>query len=211
MLGPEVDDEMLVLQLRAQWAVPGVGRGESAWNFLHLASGLVDQQQVLWERWRDNCKVYWMQERSDDWIFERVVIQDKWPGIRPDLVIDLNEPGAEDSNGIGPIQSSPLITWQTGLIGRSYRGRTYWGPVRIDDMIHGGFVEVVRVQMDNFAFTMMEQFASDPMIAMDPHFIIFSRQHDGVPEPKGRYALVSGYRISPFLATQRRRQRFILP
>lgn len=211
VLPAEVDDNQRVLELRAQWSIPGRASGESRWRFIMLKTGLFDQQLALWEKWRDELKVFWTNGRAGGWTFEQVIVKDLWPATLPDLVVPVGEVDGGDPGDQGPPQATPIITWRSDFIGRSYRGRTFWGPIRWTDMDEGQYDELIRSILDNFAFSMLDQFGTGDLIATDPHFIIFSRQHNGIPEASGRYAPVTSYSIPRYLATQRRRQRYYHP
>jgi hypothetical protein len=210
-LPAEVDDNLKVLELRAQWSVPGIASGESRWRFVMLRTGLFDQQQALADRWLANLYTPWITGRAGTWTFERVVVRDLWPGTAPDLVVPVGYVDPDDNGEQGPPQASPIITWRTDFIGRSYRGRTYWGPVRWPNLDSGTYTGVVEIAVSQLATLMMDTFAGGGLSAVDPHFIIFSKQHNGMPEPKGRYAPVTSYTRQPYLATQRRRQRYYHP
>jgi hypothetical protein len=210
-LPAEVDDNLKVLELRAQWSVPGISSGESRWRFVMLRTGLFDQMQALADRWLEQIEEPWEEFREDTWTFERVVVRDLWPATAPDLIVPVGFVFTGALEDQGPPQASPIVTWRSDFIGRSYRGRTYWGPVRYPDLNAGTYVGGVQGAVNSFANAMMDTFAGGGLDAIDPHFIIFSRQHNGVPEPKGRYAPVTSFTQQPYLGTQRRRQRQIRP
>jgi hypothetical protein len=210
-LPAEVDDETKVLELRAQWSVPGHASGESRWRFIMLRTGLFDQRQALADMWLANVGEPWERFREDTWTFEQVIVRDLWPAEEPDLFVPVGFVFVGDTGDQGPPQATPVVTWRTDFIGRSYRGRTYWGPVRWPNLDHGTYVGGVDGAVSAFANAMMDTFAGGGLSAVDPHFIIFSKQHNGVPEPKGRYAPVTSFTQQPYLGTQRRRQRYYHP
>jgi hypothetical protein len=200
-----------ILELRAQWSIPGRAGGESRWRFWMRQTNEFDQFQVLWERWRDHLKVFFMNHRQGDWTLSQVLVNQVSPVSIEQLIVPIGE-GVMGTTGYeGPPQVGPLITWRSDFAGRSYRGRTYWGPIGINHMDTGSYDHAVAVNLDDFAFTMLDVFQFGPLTAFDPHFCIFSRQHDGVPDLPGRVAFVTHYTIPNFLATQRRRQRYYHP
>lgn len=207
----QVDDETKVLELRAQWRVPGISSGESRWRFIMLRSGLLDQRQALADMWLAGVGEPWERFREDTWTLERLVVRDLWPATEPDLIVPVGFVFSGGEGDQGPPQATPVITWRSDFIGRSYRGRTYWGPVRYPDLDHGTYVGGVAGAVSAFANAMMDTFGGPGLSAIDPHFIIFSRQHNGVPEPRGRYAPVTSFTQQPYLGTQRRRQRYYHP
>jgi hypothetical protein len=211
ILPAPVDDNLKVLELRAQWSIPGRAGGESRWRFVMLRTGLFDQQVATWERWRDTLKDYWEANRAGGWTHEQVIVRDLWPALAPDLVVPIGYVVPGDGSDQGPPQSSPIITWRTDFRGRSYRGRRFWGPIRWDNMADGQYDHTTFIILDNFADTMMSEFQFGGLAAIDPHFIIFSRQHNLMPDLPGRYAPVTSYHIPRYLASQRRRQRYYHP
>lgn len=208
LLPPELDDTVRVLQLRAQWDVAFTGRGESAWNFVMFKTALVDQQQGLWELWRDNVKAYWMARRPPEWHFTRVLIQDRWPGDLPDLDIPIDQYGPPGAFNGAPVQLSPILTLYSTYYGRSYRGRTFWGQVRVEDLEGSNMTNGLWNALNDWADAMYDTFCGSPVIDVDPTLVILSRQHDGVPEPVGRYAPVDRLTRKRYFALQRRRDRY---
>jgi hypothetical protein len=205
---PEVDMFVSIMRLRAQWEQSPFGAGESAWHFAQINSPVGDLQTPLWELWRDNIKPHWTERRPDGWIFQRVLVEDVWPGVRDDLEIDLNESQPPGSPGGAPSQITPIITWQTPYKGRSYRGRTYWGQIAADDLYYSGFSPGLFTNLANFGNAMQDTFFAAGPLDAEPKLCIFSRQHDLAPEPFGRYAMVTVAQLRPYLAIQRRRQTY---
>lgn len=203
----EVDDNLKVLELRAQWSVSGISSGESRWRFVMLRTGLFDQLQHTADMWQAGVLEPWTRFREDRWTLERLVVRDLWPAVEMDLIVPIGFVQIGNPGDQGPPQATPVVTWRSDFIGRSYRGRTYWGPVRWPDIDSGTYVGGVDGAVSAFANAMMETFTNPDLDAVDPHFIIFSRQHDGVPEPKGRYAPVTSFTQQRYLGTQRRRRR----
>lgn len=211
ILPAPVDDNLKVLELRAQWSILGRAGGESRWRFVMLRTGLFDQQVKLWEMWRDNLEDYWMENRAEGWKFEQVIVRDLWPGTAADLVVPVGVVIPGDGDDQGPPQVGPIITWRTDFRGRSYRGRTFWGPIRWADLDQGQYDHTIWVILDNFAFTLLDVFSLGHPLAIEPNFIVFSQQHNMMPDLPGRYAPVTSYNIPRYLATQRRRQRYYHP
>jgi hypothetical protein len=109
ILPAPVDDNLKVLELRAQWSIPGRAGGESRWRFVMLRTGLFDQQVATWERWRDTLKDYWEANRAGGWTHEQVIVRDLWPALAPDLVVPIGYVVPGDGSDQGPPQSSPII------------------------------------------------------------------------------------------------------
>lgn len=205
---PELDNLVTVLQLRAQWDVAFTGRGESSWSFVMFRTALVDQKAGLWELWRDNIKPLWMARRPPEWHFTRVIIEDRWPGTSVPLEVTINEYGPSGPYSGAPVQVSPIVTLYSNYPGRSYRGRTFWGQIRVQDLEGSNVSEPMWTALDAWADAMFDTFCGSPIIDVDPTLCIVSRRHDGAPEPVGRYAPVDHLTRKRYLALQRRRNRY---
>lgn len=202
---PELNDVTLVLQLRAQWELSTFGRGECSWSFVMVRTGFPDQAAELRDRWLDNIKPLFMARRPSDFELRQIVIEDRWPQIDAPVEIDLNEsPSGPFTNSASP-QMTPVITWLTPYPGRSYRGRSYWGPIMVDDVQSGGLGDDMLPVLGDFINGMDATFMTTAGLRVSPSFAIVSRRHNGVPEPKGRYAFVNLGIARPYLGVQRRR------
>lgn len=211
LLPEPVESIDLVLELRVQWSIFLRAGGESRWRFWMRQSLEFDQQALLWQRWRDTCKVYFTSLRAGGWTFERAIVRDIYPAVLPDRIYDLGELDGGDPDEQGPPSSTPIITWRSDFSGRSYRGRTFWGPIRWVDLTLGTYDHTLHVNLENFAETMLDVFQFGPLTAYDPHFVIFSRQHNNEPDLPGRVAFVTHYDVPQYLAQQRRRQHYYHP
>lgn len=207
-LAPELNDTLTVLQLRAQWTLAHMARGESSWSFIMIRNGLVDQPAIVWDLWEATCKSLWMERRPTTFVLNQFVVQDRYPGVRPDLRIELDEPGHGSSPDSAPGQVGPVITWRSNLAGRSYRGRTYWGPIMRDDLETGFINDFLIDNVDSFAEHMIDAFGSGAVGETQPQLAVVSRHHNGAPEPIGRFALVRSFRPVHIMGTQRRRLKW---
>jgi len=213
-LGTELDPGHQILQLRAQWRVrneasgQNVGSGESSWSFIQNYFVFADQAQALWEHWRDNVMPFWMARRTPDFKLIRVLVEDRYPHIENDLVVDLDIAGEGPGVDNAPVQSSPVVTWRSIYPGRSHRGRTFWGPIAAEDLespvYNGDLINAV----DDWAFWHLTSFEFSTHGTTDPKFVIVSLQHNGIPEPVGRYVPVANFFRPHYLAVVRRRQNF---
>lgn len=197
-----------ILELRAQWTIPGRAGGESRWRFWMRTTNEFDQLALLWERWSTTPKEWWVANKAPGWTFDQAIISQIAPAGDAQLIVPIGEtvPGSSDFQA--PPQASPIITWRSDFVGRSYRGRTYWGPVRWNDLSEGTVTGAVLGNMEAFAESMLDMFQFGPITAFDPHFCIFSQQHDNTPDLPGRVAFVTHYTVQPYVATQRRRQQY---
>jgi hypothetical protein len=205
---PELTDTLTVLQLRAQWTLLHQGRGESSWSFLMIQNGLVDQPAIILDNWMTYCHDLWVRRRPTSWVLNRLWVQDRIPGIRPDLIVELEQHGGWSNGDASPVQFGPLISWRTAYRGRSYRGRTFWGPIAKDDMEETFVTNALNADLDDWAFAMLTMMGGGFASETSPLFSVVSRQHDLVPEPIGRAAPIIGYKPIRLMATQRRRQQF---
>jgi hypothetical protein len=205
---PALDDTVLVLQLRAQWDVAFTGRGESSWSFiLDRTVDPVGQAEGLAALWIANIKPFWVARRPPEWRFTRILVEDRWPHTTVGLEIDVDEYGeAGDFNG-APVQISPIHTLYSAYSGRSYRGRTFWGQIRVEDLEGSSINEPLWVLMNNWANAMYFTFCAPSLFPSDPKLAVVSRTHDGAPAVPPRYALVTDVTPKRYLAIQRRRNR----
>jgi hypothetical protein len=202
---PELNDTLTVLQLRAQWQLGHMARGESSWSFIMIRNGLVDQPALVWDMWHAALYDLWTRRRPSVWTFTQAVVQDRYPGVRPDLIIPLNAPGGGSSADSAPGQFGPVISWRSVYPGRSYRGRTYWGPVMRDDLEESFVNNACGGDIETWAEIMMDTFAHGFVGETSPQFAIVSRRHNKMPEPIGRFALVDYFMPVRVMGTMRRR------
>jgi hypothetical protein len=131
-LQPEpLGDLERILELRAQWVIPGRSAGESRWRFWMRTTEEFDQFALTWERWRDHLKVFFMLDRQGDFTLEQVIVSQLAPESDHVLIVPVGESFGGTDSLEGPPQASPLITWRSDFPGRSYRGRTYPGGRRL--------------------------------------------------------------------------------
>lgn len=209
LIPPELDDTLLVLQLRAQWDVSFTGRGESSWSFvMDKTVDIVGQTAGLAALWIANIKPFWMARRPPEWHFTRILVEDRWPATTAGLEITVDEYGPSGPYSGAPVQLSPIFTLYTAYSGRSYRGRTFWGQIRVEDLEGSNLSAGMWTAMTQWEDAMHDTFCVPSIFPSYPRLCIVSRQHDGVPEPKGRYAPVTALAQKRYLALQRRRNRY---
>jgi hypothetical protein len=170
-----------IWQLRALWSYSSFALSESSWSFADIV-GIPDGAFLLYEDWVNFIEPLYCAARPDEWELDWVLVEDRYPAVRPPLVINYIPGQRPDSSGQGcPPQVSGLVSWRTGVPGRSFRGRTFWGPVRVDDMESDGFIGGdARSAMYDFAETMLELFNAGPP-GLRPRFAIVSRTENGAP------------------------------
>lgn len=207
-LAPELHDGLMVLQLRAQWDVIFTGRGESSWSFVMPRADTLTKQEEVAALWLDNVKAFWMNRRPPEWHFTRILVEDRYPGLAAPLDITINEYGPPGSFNGAPVQLSPIIVWNTALHGRSYRGRSFWGQMRVEDLEGSNLNDDMFAAVNNFGFAMFDTFCVGSVVFPSPTLAIVSRQHNNAPEPIGRYAFVTAFQTPRYLAIQRRRNRY---
>lgn len=204
-LAPELNDSLTVLQLRAQWTLGSQARGESSWSLVMVRFGPIDQTAIVWDLWDTACRALWVERRPSSWVLNRVLVEDRYPALRPTLEVPLNQAGAGASEDSWPGQFGPVISWRTAYQGRSYRGRTYWGPGMKDDLEADFISNDCSSNIEAFRDAMIDTFAVAGMTAVQPRLCIVSRRHNGLAEPIGRFAPVTGTRTVRVMGTQRRR------
>jgi hypothetical protein len=202
-LGPEHQ----VWQLRAQWSSRGFASGESSWSFVTVRDP-GDDGSDLYVLWRDHLEPLFCAARPALWALEDVLIEDRWPNTRAVFIVDYGGGLSPDSDGeTAPPASTPVITWQSDHPGRSYRGRTYWGPIRQEDVDAGWHVGGdAQGAIDDFSREMLDTFGV--FAAPDnPAFAIVSRTHDGILRSPPVFTRVTNRFPRQYLGVYRRRNR----
>ena len=210
-LGPSpiqvLNDDLQVWQVWAVWQYVYPYQGTSRWSFVTVREGGVDQAEML-AQWRAALEPSWVARRPLEWGMDHYKVVDEWPGVRADYIDDTMTGLIPDSSGEGtPPQVSPVINWQSGHPGASYRGRTFWGPVREADTHEGVFETTGIVPLQDFHSFMIGTFG--PLEPPDtPAFAIISRQHNNVPTypPEWVRPYISGVDI--YLRTRRSRDHY---
>lgn len=202
-----LSDAHQVWQIRAQWSSRGFAGGESSWSFVDVRYP-GDRADHLYDLWVDHLEYRFATARPALWALERVMIEDRWPNTQAPRVFDYGGGISTDSDGdTAPPATTPLITWYTGHPGRSYRGRTYWGPIRAADIDAGWHLTGdAETAVYEFAVAMMATFGGslDPS---RPAFAIVSRTHEYAPRSPPVFALVSSFYDRQYLGVYRRRNR----
>lgn len=108
----------------------------------------------------------------------------------------------ENPGGATPFQVSATVTWLTGLVGRSARGRTYQIGVPIEAALHNVLTSGYRASMAA-AYDALRTGLEGAGHAL----AVVSFIEDGVPRVTGRALPVIGQQVPFPLATQRRRLR----
>lgn len=204
-LGPDLQ----IWQLRAQWTSQGFSSGESSWSFISVRDPS-DTGADLYALWVDNIESVWCSARPVNWALERVVIEDRFPQEKPPLIADYGSGLQPDSSGdSAPPATTPVITWTSDTAGRSYRGRTYWGPMRVADISDGwhltGDAETALFTFGNAMLATFGVFAPPD----NPAFAIVSRVHDGLPRDTLVFVRVIGFNDRQYLGTMRRRNHAV--
>jgi hypothetical protein len=176
-----ITDSVQVWQLRAQWSYNGYQFSESSWSFVNFRDATWDGAGV-YDLWASGPEALFCAMRPDAWQLEQVIVEDRHPQTLAPLVVGYLPAVRPDSLERGtPPQVSALLSWRTGNAGRSYRGRTYWGPVRDSEVDSDGFLGgATREAMYEFAQSMLFTFPATGGLA-DPQFVIVSRTHNGAP------------------------------
>lgn len=200
-----IDNQVTVTQLRAQWGVPSFGEGESSWSFI-LPAANDRYQAFVAEVWMATCLDLFRAARPQGWFLNQIVVEDRWPALRAARVYTGEWGSIPETLVSGlPPQCTPVISWRTGAEGRSQRGRTYWGPCRLDSCIYSNVVNEGEDAVHAFATEMILRFTGGDFPS-NPRFAIVSRVQNGVPvEPVGTYLPVIEYLFQARFGVQRRR------
>lgn len=194
-----------IWQLRAWWSYTGFGLSESSWSFSDVV-GVPDGAESLYTAWANLVQPLYCAGRPDEWELDYVLVEDRYPQVQPPLIVQYIPGLRPDSLGKGcPPQVSGLISWRTGVIGRSFRGRTFWGPVRNDDMETDGFIGgYARAAMSDFGDTMLSVFGLHH-VPLLPRFCIVSRTENGAPRVPAVFTLPEYHNTVRYAKTIRKR------
>jgi hypothetical protein len=197
------------LQVWRLWAVYDYQTGflaSSRWCFVTLRDTGITQQDLA-ELWSDVLQDYYTMNRPTDWTLVRVAVEDVWPGTAAEWVYTYPVPVNPGPGGPGtPPQVSPVLPWDGGHPGRSYRGRTFWGPV-LRAHADEGFLNVDGRSAPNFfGFELANQFGPAGDFNLIP-FAILSRQHDLTPTNPPQWVRPRYFGVDSSLRTIRRRQK----
>lgn len=207
-------DTVQIYELRAFYSYTGYGTSSSAWSFAALRAFEFTPTEALgWFHEPVDGSLWdaYTHARPEGWFHSGMLVRDVWPGVQPDLEVSY-PPGhpfrGPDSSGEGtPPQTGPLISWRSPVAGRSYRGRTYWGPVRTSECHNARVNEGTEARLALHAFkdVMLTQWGSDRPFG-DPVHVIVSRRHDSVVSNPPEFIRPSDGLIDLALRTQRRRE-----
>jgi hypothetical protein len=119
-----------------------------------------------------------------------------------DLGIGVN--GELSSDDIVPLTSAPIISWRTGLAGRSFRGRTYLPPVPEGNQDAGNLDSAYSDLMDAFA-------AANRLlingVTEEFQLVVFSTVEDGSPRVPPIATPVTSWVVRDNMGSQRRRRQ----
>lgn len=202
-----LNDDVQVWEVWAVWQYVFPHQGASRWAFVTERFSEVRQAEML-ALWRATLETSWVARRPLEWGMDHYMVRDVWPGVEADWIDDTMDGLVQDSSGEGtPPQVSPVINWQSGHPGRSYRGRTFWGPIREADTHEGRFTTTGIVPLQNFHAFMSGTFG---LLAPPdtPAFAIVSRQHDNVPTDPPEWVRLYHSSVDIYLRTRRSRNRY---
>jgi len=155
-------------------------------------------------KWLNDVKPFFMARRTPTFHLVRVVIEDRFPATRPDFIFDLDEHSSSWPSPNAPMQSSPIVSWRSNFYGRSYRGRTFWGPFGANDLESPVYTDALIDAVEDWALAHYTAFHA-PLSPYVPRGVIFSRQHNLAPDLPGRCAPIENFIRPHLLAVQRRR------
>jgi hypothetical protein len=199
--------EHQVWELRALWQYEDERLHGSRFVFVTLRE-LGTDAPTLWQMWDDNCREAFTAHRPADWQLRKAAVHDLWPATAEawehDYPSNLYGPHVGTNGLPGPV--TPLLEWITEYAGRSYRGRTFWGPIRSDEAIDSFATGDCWNNITTFAENMIFTFGSGA--ALFPHLpglFVISRVHDGVQRPTPWVSAVEHAKVQKWLRTNRKR------
>lgn len=194
-----------VWSLSARWSYSGFGLSESSWTLIS-STAMENADSLIYLVWSSYLEDLFCTARPSEWELDFIVIKDVYPGTKPERTIEYIPGRFPDSLGKGCApQVSGLLSWRSGAIGRSWRGRTFWGPVRDADMESDGFIGGdARAAMSDFGDAMF--FHWGPTIPVFfPFRAVISHQHDLVPLDPPWFIRPQYFNILRYAKTIRRR------
>jgi hypothetical protein len=136
---------------------------------------------------------------------DRLTVVDVSPGTAAEAELDYTAvAGGRSSGDQLPQQSAAVITWRTGLAGRSFRGRTYLPGLGEGDQVDGVLNGTYETDAAAFAAQMLAVFGvggSDT----NWQFVVISEVSSGSPRVPPIGTPVTAAVVRPFIQTQRRR------
>lgn len=202
-----LSDDHRVYQLQALWQYEDAHLHGSRHVFVCLRSGGLEPHHI-WQRWDDGAKDIYTAWRPDNWLLQKVVVSDLWPGTVPDWEHSY-APGyaGPHSGGPGtPGTATPLLHWLTGWVGKSHRGRTFWGPIREEDTDASFISSDPFDNMLAYAQMMMSLYPPNPPFLLDmADFVVLSRTLDSVTRPVPVASIINNARGERWMRTNRKR------
>lgn len=164
----------------------------------------VDEDQLMTVQ--DNLNTWWdeniQQYQVDDLSLINVRVTDLTTENGMSLEGAVNPPaaGASATDPL-PANCALQVSFTTPYRGRSYRGRIYI-PGLPEDRSSGSqwtaaFLALMATAIDNLLLVDFEPYTAN--------LVVVSRYHDGAPRAQGLHTAVSGYKISPYIVSQKRR------
>jgi len=117
--------------------------------------------------------------------------------------LNITEVGTGGAGDHLPPQCSAVISWRTGNIGRSFRGRNYMFPSLEGNQAAGQWTGGYLTVLSNFADAAME--IGDGLATAIYELVIWSTVANGVPRVPPIATLVTSHKEPIFVHTQRRR------
>lgn len=199
-----IDDFISIVQVRHQWSGDAWGAGESSWSLI-VPRADSNPQATVWATWQLALPDYFVRGRGGNFRLDRILIEDRWPRERATVVEDVRLDGTEPGSGHGTApQTTTVISWRTGAIGRRHRGRTYMGPYALESMHDSTVSSPALEATDDFAEQLYNAFVIGATSA-GARFAIVSALPDDDESPFGTFTPVTSWRIIPRWGVVRRR------
>jgi len=163
-----------------------------------LPTVLQTQSEDLADAWNDELQILWRNTFSDACTINAIRVRgvtDLTEGY--DLSLSPAQPGGLSSDML-PSIVAPVVTWYTGLIGRSNRGRSFLWPITEPHQLQGVIGGALVSAINSFAAAAM--FIGDGVTQAQYQLVVWSRKLT-VARP------VTAFLTRPLTYRQGRRQR----
>jgi hypothetical protein len=135
---------------------------------------------------------------------DRLTVRDVVPGTAAEVELDYTAVPGQITADMCPPQCATLVTWRTGLAGRSFRGRTFLPGLAEDRQANGTLVAAQLSEVADFVTQMLAVFGPTGSDA-NWQFAVISRITAGAPRTPPIATAVTAGVVQTRTGTQRRR------
>lgn len=177
------------------------------------AEGAGDLSSTIVTDWVADCKAAYRGMLPADYAVVSLACRQ----INPPGPVGVDTAAVAPNGGIfaataGPMNAAGVITWTTGYIGRSRRGRSFIGPLASQQVISGVVQAATVTAMTAYVTAMLGSFGSGGTRAADARLVVWSRRiasttSQSPPPAMGSANSASAYVLSGRANTIARSQR----